>query len=91
MKQLCDFNITFLHFYITSFLFTVEQIKMVRKRIHFYFRNVQSEIGSITALAVTGSQSSSVRIAFAEITQTSHFLISSMIQLISMSKFTRYL
>ena len=30
MKQLCDFNITFLHFYITSFLFTVEQIKMER-------------------------------------------------------------
>ena len=30
MKQLCDLNITFLHFYITSFLFTVEQIKMER-------------------------------------------------------------
>ena len=42
------FYITFLHFYILlSFLFTVEQIKMVRKRIHFYFRNVLSEIGSI--------------------------------------------
>ena len=35
MKQLCDLNITFLHFYITSFLFTVEQIKMERITIFF--------------------------------------------------------
>ena len=37
MKQLCDLNITFLHFYITSFLFTVEQIKMERITNFFFY------------------------------------------------------